>query len=86
MHLFDKNPTLVKDPSEILENFTINDLPLSVSNNEIDAFLASKGLVPISSIKYTRAREENGGLTSFRTGDRFVFILGPITPIVPKKH
>ena len=54
VHLFDKNPTLVKDPSESLEGFTINDLPLSVSNNEIDAFLASKGLVPISSIKYTR--------------------------------
>ena len=75
----------MKDPSEIIERLTIKDLPLSVSNNEIDAFLASKGLVPISNIKYTRARDENGGLTSFRTGDRFVFVKGPVTPILPKK-
>ena len=85
VQLFDKNPTLVKDPSEPIERVTIKDLPLSVSNTEVDSFLVSKGLVPISAVKYTRARDEAGGLTSFRTGDRFVYVKGPISPILPKK-
>ena len=85
VQLYDRNPALVKDPSEVVERLTIKDLPLSVSNNEIDAFLAGKGLLPVSGVKYTRARDENGGLTSFKTGDRFVFVKGPILPVLPKK-
>ena len=85
VQLFDKNPTLMRDPTENIERLTIKDLPLSVSNSEIDAYLASKGLVAASNIKYTKARDENGGLTNFKTGDRFVFVKGPITPILPKK-
>ena len=39
----------------------------------------------MNSMKYSRARDPDGKLTNFKTGDRFVDILVPDEPLPKKK-
>ena len=85
VNLYDKNPSMMFNQSDNIERVTVKDLPLSVANTEIEAFLLAKGIAPVSGVKYSKARDDNGDLTNFKTGDRFVYVKGPISPLLPRK-
>ena len=81
--LYEQNPfkTHQKTPKEIKDKLTVRGLPLSVSNQEIQTLLESKGVVLASSIKYSQIRNEDGTLTKFLNGDRFLYCEPLSTPL-----
>ena len=62
----------------------IRNIPLSFDNAEIDNALNNLKVEKVNSLKYSRARDPDGKLTNFKTGDRFVDIVVPDEPL-PKK-
>ena len=83
----DDNPFTVRDFSGTtgLEKPTtkvfINDVPISVADAEIEHSLVALGCELRSDVKKQRARDNDGKLTRFLTGGRFVFITVPVTPL-----
>lgn len=82
--LYEQNPkvTNVDDPSLTAEKLTIKDLPISVSNDEVKAFLLAKGVKITTDPRYSKDRDEDGKLTSFLNGDRYVYATSPIMPVL----
>jgi len=78
---FDKNPYIVKTPDGEKEVQTtkliIGNLPISYSNDEIERKLLHPGCEPQSKLMMERDRDERGGLTTWLTGRRFVYIRIP---------
>ena len=87
MPLYEQNPfkTRQLSPDDIKDKLTIKNLPLSVSNKEVASMLADKGVVLSSYVKYALMRDEHGGLTSIKNGDRFVYCK-PFTPSLPRQQ
>ena len=56
------------------DKLTLKNLPLSVSNQEIEKLLKEKNVMLVSPIFYGKIRDENGQLTSFKSGDRYMFV------------
>lgn len=83
--IYEANPrvTNVDNPSVQVEKVVIKDLPISISNDEVKAFLQNKGLNLTSEPRYSKDRDEDGKLTSFLNGDRYVYAIAPISPVVP---
>ncbi len=84
--LYEQNPyvTKMKLPTTPREKVTIKDLPLSVSNEEIVKFLTSKSIVAVTPVKDAKERDQDGKLTDYKNGDRFVYCVGPIEPCLPR--
>ena len=72
----------VADPSVESVKLIIGNIPLSVSNSEIEQALKELDNVKIRSKLFEeKYRDDQGGLTSFRTGRRYVYIEKPSTPL-----
>ena len=56
------------------DKLTVKNLPLSVSNQEIENLLKEKNVTLVSPIFYGKIWDENGQLTSFKSGDRYMFV------------
>ena len=85
VELKDKNPFVIIGFEGVeTTRLFIRNVPLSFDNSEIEDALKSKGVQLVNSMKYSRARDPDGKLTNFKTGDRFVDILVPDEPL-PKK-
>lgn len=84
--LKDRNPLLnIGFENVELTRLFIRNIPLSFDNTEIEKALRSKlGVQLASPLKYSRARTPDNKLTNFKTGDRFVDITVPDSPL-PKK-
>ena len=72
--VYDRNPyvTFSGLPMEKKMNsdkLTIRNLPLSVSNDGIEKMLAEKNIILRSPIRYGFIRNEDGGLTTYKSGD-----------------
>ena len=63
------------------EKLTIKNIPLSVSNDEIKRMLEENGVTLRSAIKYGCIRDSSGYLTSYKSGDRFVYVRPFDTPL-----
>ena len=85
VELKDRNPFIIMgfEDYETTRLF-IRNVPLSFNNAEIENALKSKGVRMVNLMKYSRARDPDGKLTNFKTGDRFVDIVVPDEPL-PKK-
>jgi len=81
--LYDSNPAVTGDTNDT-EKIIVKDIPLSVANNEIEVFLLSKGIILTSPIRYSKVRDQNGDLTNFKNGDRFVYAKSPINPTLDR--
>ena len=82
--VYDRNPALTRLNPEECERITIKDLPLSVSNSEIQIFLREHNVESVSPIRYGKIRDANGDLTNFKNGDRFLFVKSPVWPLLPR--
>ena len=81
VNVFEQNPsaTGLTTNANVAEKIIIKDLPLSVSNAEVEEFLQGKeGLNVTSNVKYSYMRDPDGKLTSFKNGDRFVYAMTPV--------
>ena len=85
--IYDKNPfsTMQHGPDDKKDKLTIKNVPLSVSNEEIQKMLQQNNVQLSSKVKYSYMRDESGGLTSYRNGDRFVYC-EPFDPPIPVKQ
>tara|TARA_B110000881_G_scaffold21973_1_gene15944 strand:- start:3147 stop:4244 length:1098 start_codon:yes stop_codon:yes gene_type:complete len=83
----DRNPYLTRNNNEATK-LMIGGIPLSVSNEQILSDLSAtcrkNNSTIIGQIKNELARDENGKLTRFKTGRRFVYIDPPTNPL-PKQ-
>ena len=90
--LYDQNPTLyhhntvgMQHLPVLNDKLTIRNLPLSVSNTEVKQFLVNNNIQLRSDVKYGYIRDQEGLLTSFKSGDRFVYT-APFDPPLPRKQ
>ena len=85
--MYDQNPykTNQGSPEDRKDKITIKGLPISVSSQGIQNMLESKGVVLSSWIMYAHMRDENGGLTEFKNGDRF-FYCEPLPNSIPRQQ
>ena len=65
------------------DKLTIKHLPLSVSNEDIKTMLVDLGAELVSPIKYGFVRDEDGFLTQYKSGDRFVYVK-PLDQLLPR--
>ena len=92
--IYDNNPYISRQPppdqfngapQQQNDKLTIKNLPLSVSNEEVKNMLEGKGVELVSPIKYGFIRNDNGDLTTYKSGDRFVYTK-PFSPPFPRKQ
>ena len=67
------------------DKLTIKHLPLSISNDEIKKLLEDQNVILASPIRYGLIRDEEGQLTTYKSGDRFVFV-EPFDPPLPRQQ
>ena len=84
--LYDQNPYVTYPGLPVQkkmnsDKLTIRNLPLSVSNDEIEKMLVEKSVVLRSPIRYGFIRNEDGELTTYKSGDRYVFVEPFETPL-----
>ena len=78
---YDTYPGLPVQKKMNSDKLTIRNLPLSVSNDEIEKMLVEKSVVLRSPIRYGYIRNEDGELTTYKSGDRYVFVEPFETPL-----
>jgi len=74
-----------RNGSKKLDKLTIKYLPLSLSGDEVARMLKENNVKLASDVKYTCVREVSGLLTSYKNGDRFVYV-EPFDPPLPKEQ
>lgn len=79
------NPFQVRDQSSPVVKLLIGGIPLSGDTETIRTSLTAFGLELRSNINFEKYRDEDGGLTPFKTGRRFVYIATPNFAIPAKK-
>jgi ribA/ribD-fused uncharacterized protein len=74
--LYDANPftSRLNTPREPNDKLTIKNVPLSVSNDQFTLMLNEKDIELRSDVRFGYLRELDGGLTSFKSGDRYVYV------------
>ena len=89
--LYDQNPYVVglgragisgHQLPQQKDKLTIKNVPLSVSNTEIENMLKENGVKFSSSLRYGHVRNELGQLTNYKSGDRYVYV-EPFNPPLP---
>jgi ribA/ribD-fused uncharacterized protein len=90
VQLYDQNPMRVYEGGDVskqqLDKLTIKNLPLSVSNTEITKLLEEKKVILKSAIQYGLVRDKLGQLTSYMSGDRFMYVQPYDTPLPTKQQ
>ncbi|GFS06401.1 hypothetical protein ElyMa_004706000 [Elysia marginata] len=79
--LLDKNPFMVAGADNPTTKLIVGNIPISVSNTEITDSLRNLGAKLRSPLKEEYYRDDDGGLTRFKTGRRFVYIDIPVNPL-----
>ncbi len=84
--LYDMNPVVANlaNPDEMREKIVVKDIPLSLSNKLIQDYLTGAGAKLTTDIRYANERDPNGKLTNFKNGDRFVYAVAPVNPILQR--
>ena len=67
------------------DKITIKNIPLSVSNDQIRKLIEDNDLHTVSPIKYGYIRDDDGQLTKYKSGDRFVYVKA-VDKMVPRKQ
>ena len=94
--IYDENPytsfqttqNAEKPPNQqIIKNdkLTIRNVPMWVDNTEVKTMLESHSIKLVSTIRYGMVRDEDGQLTSFKNGERFVYVK-PFDPPIPRRQ
>ena len=81
--IIEVNPKIVRGAEESPSvKMIIGNIPLSVSNDEIESELKKmEGVHLRSRLFFENYRDDEGGLSSFKTGRRFAYINAPSKPL-----
>ena len=91
--LYDQNPYAVglgntdmtaQQMPQQKDKLTIKNISLSVSNTEIERMLKEQGVKFSPQLRYGHIRNEQGQLTNYKSGDRYVYV-EPFNPPLPVK-
>ena len=84
--LYDQNPFGMRRQNRVqTEKITIQDLPLSVDNEDVYNLITSfPGYEIVGDVKFSRARKPTGGWSDFKNGDRFCYVKAPLKDPLPK--
>ena len=84
--MYDKNPFGMRRQNRgQTKKITIQDLPLSVENEDVYNLITSfPGYEIIGDVKFSRARKPTGGWSNFKNGDRFCYAKAPLKDPLPK--
>ena len=66
---------------EYTTRLTISDIPMHLPAAELEDALSQVGCDLRSKVLYEMARDERGNLSRFKTGNRFVYMIVPETPL-----
>ena len=85
VNLHDKNPYILRDSGNEIPatKLFISDIPISLSDRDIETALVRIGCVLRSSLILEKIRNKDGKLTRFVTGRRFCFINLPAKSLDP---
>ena len=68
-----------------MDKLTIKMVPLQMENDKVKEMLESNGVELLTDIKYTCEKDPNGNITSWKNGDRFVFVK-PFDPPIQRSQ
>lgn len=75
------NPKIVEGPEDTVK-LIVGQIPLSLANSEIEKALTDMSDVRIKSrMFYEHYRDDDGKLTSYKSGRRFLYIVKPANPL-----
>lgn len=85
--MYEQNPfrTNQTSPNDKKDKLTIKGLPLSVSNEEVEKMLQDNNVELATDVRFGNMRDENGALTSYLNGDRYVYCV-PFDPPIPRQQ
>lgn len=87
--IYEQNPRHINtsDPDVKVEKITMKDIPLSVDNKAVEDFFSGFPQVKLTSeVMHSKERRpDTGRLTNYLNGDRYVFAIWPVKPILPHK-
>ena len=91
VHLYDRNPYVTYQGLPMKkkmnnDKITIKNLPLSVSNEEIEKLLREKNVKLVSPVRYGLIRDDSGQATTYKSGDRFVYVESFDVPLPVQQH
>ena len=76
--LYEQNPFSMNEESDVPEKkhvrVSIQNLPLSVSNQEVETMIKNFGCKIEKDLAYECERDGNGKLTSLKNGNRIVYV------------
>lgn len=81
VEMFDQNPGFLKKTVQQMDKLTIKHVPLSVDNKDVAKMLEENGVKMMSEIKFSCERDLDGNTTTYKNGDRFVFIQQTVSPV-----
>ena len=89
--LYDRNPYVTYQGLPMQkkinnDKITIKNLPLSVSNEEIEKLLREKNVKLVSPVRYGLIRDDSGQATTYKSGDRFVYVESFDVPLPVQQH
>lgn len=82
--IYDSYPKLTKKvPTEMI---IFKDVPWNMDDRDIMSFLNKQEGITVASrdVMFSRIRDESGKLTQFYSGDRFVYVHGKFSPVLPE--
>ncbi len=86
VQIFDKDPTLITTKRrEEMDKLTIKMVPLQIENDKVKEMLESNGVQLLTDIKYTCEKDPHGNITTWKNGDRFVFVK-PFDPPIQRSQ
>lgn len=89
VQIFEQNPRHINtdDPDAKVEKITLKDIPLSIDNKAVEDFFSGYSQVKLTSeVMHSKERRpDTGRLTNYLNGDRYVFAIYPVLPILPHK-
>jgi hypothetical protein len=81
VNVHDENPLLIKNNPDFtqLKKVIINDLPLEVSNEDVESLIKSfPGAKLARKVQYRKVRSPEGSWTACLSGDRFCYLQMPV--------
>ena len=86
INLYDKNPFGMRQRNEVAtEKVIIQDLPFEINNEDVYNLVTSfQNCEIVGEVKFSRARNPNGGWSNFKNGDRFCYVKSPLLTPLPK--
>ena len=85
IHIYDQSPNYYRDEDGTLvetTKLTIENLPVSVSDDDLLSHLREKGVKPTSQLDWANCRDTDHTLKhNWYNGDRFIYIIKPSKPL-----